>query len=507
MSDKKDLLLILQSHIPLVIIETHEERRALELLASVSNQLNQPLKTWTITQGLRSHSHSEPESSNAYDAWELQRDNFQVNLSDNTPQAMLKEIAKHNQPCTFALLDFHPHLDDPLIVRHLKEIALNATINKHNIVLISHDLDTPSELERLSAYFKLSLPSQDEIFNAIISESKIWAIKNKGAKLKADREAIKQLTKNLLGLSTTDAKRLIRNAIYDDGAITQEDATNVAKAKYELIGQNGVLSFEYDTARFADVGGLASLKKWLDVRKEHFIHSADKLDQPKGILLLGIQGGGKSLAAKAVAGAWGTPLLRLDFGVLYNKFFGETEKNIREALNTAAIMAPCVLWIDEIEKGIATGENDNGTSQRVLATLLTWMAENKNKVFIVATANSIEKLPPELIRKGRLDEIFFVDLPTESVRKDIFHIHLEKREHLSTDFDLYALAHASINFSGAEIEQAVVAARYSAHALKKSMTTEHILHELKITKPLSIVMSHEIDKLRHWASERTVPAH
>jgi SpoVK/Ycf46/Vps4 family AAA+-type ATPase len=507
MSDKKDLMMILQSHIPLVVIETHEEHRALELLTDVAATLGKPLKTWSITQGLNSYGYAAQTEPSSFEKWELQRESQFIEKDPNDPTAMLKQINKNAAPSIYALLDFHPHLNDPLIVRHLKEIALNSPVNQNHIVLISHSLDIPAELQRLSARFSLTLPSHDDIFKLIIEESKVWAVKNQGSKLKADKEAIKLLAKNLLGLTTTDAKHLIRNAIYDDGAITHEDVSNIAKAKYELIGQNGVLSFEYDTARFADVGGLSSLKKWLEIRKPHFVQSSDKMDQPKGILLLGIQGGGKSLAAKAVAGAWGTPLLRLDFGVLYNKFFGETEKNIREALKTAAIMAPCVLWIDEIEKGIATGDNDGGTSRRVLATLLTWMAENTAKVFIVATANSIQNLPPELIRKGRLDEIFFVDFPDPEARKEIFRIHLKKRGYTPSEFDLEALATGSHEFSGAEIEQAVVAARYAAHAQANALSTEHILRELSTTKPLSVVMSQEIVNLRQWATKKTVAAH
>ena len=505
MSDLKDLALILQSHIPLTIIETHEESRALELLSKVSSELKKPFKTWTITQGLRSHSRSEPIS--AYDKWELQRNPQGLDLGPNEPHRVLEQINKERDAAIFALLDYHPHLEDPLVVRHLKEIALNASINNHHVVLISHHLNIPDELQRLSARFNLSLPSKKEIFKLIVEESKVWAVKNNGAKLKADKDAIKLLATNLLGLTITDAKRLIRNAIYDDGVISHHDIPNITKAKYDLIGQNGVLSFEYDTAHFADVGGLESLKRWLNIRKSHFTQTSSDFDQPKGILLLGIQGGGKSLAAKAVAGAWGIPLLRLDFGVLYNKFFGETEKNIREALKTATIMSPCVLWIDEIEKGIASGDYDSGTSRRVLATLLTWMAENTAKVFIVATANNIQNLPPELIRKGRLDEIFFVDFPTLNARKEIFAIHLEKRNFSVVDFNIAQLSDNSQNFSGAEIEQAIVAARYSAHAKEQKLSTEHVLEELKKTKPLSVVMSHEIDNLRQWASDRTVSAH
>jgi SpoVK/Ycf46/Vps4 family AAA+-type ATPase len=224
------------------------------------------------------------------------------------------------------------------------------------------------------------------------------------------------------------------------------------------------------------------------------------------VLLLGVQGAGKSLAARAVAGSWRLPLLRLDFGALYNKFHGETERNLREALETAAQMAPCLLWMDEIEKGVATGDSDGGVSRRVLGTLLTWMAERKDRVFMIATANDIESLPPELLRKGRFDEIFFVDLPGPANRAEIFRIHLAKRSHPVEKFDLTALAAAAERFSGAEIEQAIMAGAYAAHAEGKTLETRHVLQEIAATRPLAVVRREKVAELREWAESRTVPA-
>jgi SpoVK/Ycf46/Vps4 family AAA+-type ATPase len=278
------------------------------------------------------------------------------------------------------------------------------------------------------------------------------------------------------------------------------------QAKYDLISKAGVISYEYDTAKFSDVAGQANLKRWLEHRRKAFTSKASSLDKPKGIMLIGVQGSGKSLAAKAVSGIFGIPLLRIDFGALYNKFYGETEKNLRNALETAEIMQPCVLWMDEIEKGITTDGSDDGLSQRMLGTLLTWMAERKSRVFIVATSNNIEKLPPELIRKGRLDEIFFIDLPKSKVREDIFHIHLRKRNLAPSGFDLKLLADSSKGFSGAEIEQAIVSSIYSAHAQDTTADTELLLKEIKHTKPLSVVMAEQIGQLRLWAADRTVSA-
>ena len=222
------------------------------------------------------------------------------------------------------------------------------------------------------------------------------------------------------------------------------------------------------------------------------------------MLLIGVQGCGKSLAAKATAGIFGLPLLRLDFANLYDKYHGETERNLRESLNTADVMSPCVLWIDEIEKGLAGRGGETGTTQRVLGSFLTWMAQKKSQVFVVATANDISALPPELVRKGRFDEIFFVDLPNSEIRKLIAKIHLSNRGQDTKTFDLDNIADATQGFSGAEIEQAVVAALYAAHAQKKSLATEHVLAEVKRTKPLSVVMAERIELLRRWAEGRTV---
>jgi SpoVK/Ycf46/Vps4 family AAA+-type ATPase len=404
-------------------------------------------------------------------------------------------------------LDFHPYLDEALIIRLLKEIALDYPVKQNTVVLLSHELTIPGELERLCAGFSLSLPDAQQLEQLIADEAKIWTLKHHNQKVKADKKAMQMMIRNLQGLTMSDARRLVRNAIYHDGAITEDDLPYVMKAKYELLGQGGVLSFEYETARFAEVGGFKRLIGWINNRKAAFLQERDSvLDIPKGIMLLGIQGSGKSLAAKAVAGAWEVPLLRMDFGALYNKFFGETEKNIRDSLKAAEVMAPCVLWMDEIEKGIATGSYDSGTSRRVLASLLTWMAENKKAVFIVATANDISALPPELIRKGRLDEIFFVDLPAPETRAEIFAIHLSKRNQQPTDFDIQRLAGETEGFSGAELEQAVVAALYSAHSRSAAITTKHILDEINNTQPLSVVMAEQINALRQWSQGRTVTA-
>jgi SpoVK/Ycf46/Vps4 family AAA+-type ATPase len=332
-----------------------------------------------------------------------------------------------------------------------------------------------------------------------------WNVANSGS-VEIDPQARALLIRNLAGLTRADTERLAHGAVFSDGAIAASDLPEVMKAKYELLNRNGVLSFEYETANFADVGGLGNLKVWLEQRRGALSGEIPGLEPPKGVMLIGVQGCGKSLAAKAAAGILNVPLLRLDFGTLYNKFHGESERNLRESLQQAEVMSPCVLWIDEMEKGLAADSGDSGLSRRILGTFLTWMAEKNKSVFVVATANDISALPPELVRKGRFDEIFFVDLPDSRARVTILEIHLSNRGHDPKAFDLPALMQASEGFSGAEIEQGVVSAMYSANAVSASLTTEHLLAEFERTRPLSVVMREKIDKLRRWAAERTVPA-
>ena len=491
MQNLKDLELLLESSVPIILIESHEEARLIELFKRIIKNIAKPLFLWTVTEGLKRLDVDMP----------AQRHN-------SKPVELLSQIKITKHEGIYLLLDFHPFLEDPLHVRLMKDIALRQGNSCQNIVLISHDIELPEELEKYSARFKLSMPDRSQIEMMVRSEAKRWSKRNADLRIVVDKKFLNQMVESLIGLPIDDARRLIKGAIEDDGALNESDLSNIMQAKFKLLDQGGVLSFEYDTAKFADVGGLEGLKEWLQMRREIFSGEIQNpgLDAPKGIMLLGVQGCGKSLAAKAVAGTWGVPLLRLDFGSLYSKFYGESEKNLRESLKMAELMSPCVLWIDEIEKGISVGENDGGTSSRMLGTILTWMAENKAKVFIVATANDIEALPPELIRKGRLDEIFFVDLPDNKTRGIIFSIHLGKRKLNPDDFNVESLAEKSAGFSGSEIEQAIVSSLYSSLAQKTALNESHLLDELAKTRPLSVVMEEKIESLRSWAENRTVSA-
>jgi hypothetical protein len=509
MTERADLEILLASPVPLVTIQTFEEERTVELVKSIAKKLDHPVAKWTITDGLKSLTKHAQFSANDL---RLAGEDAAVSAtqeasSSRDPETALRAIRNGSRPGFYLLVDLHPFLDEPVHIRLLKEIAHACEKNHQKLIFISHELSLPSELSRFCANFSLSVPTPMEIGRIIAEEAAIWNVKPGAARIRADKQAVTALINNLSGLTRSDVRRLVRNAIHQDGAITADDVAGVTSAKRELIGQDGLLSYEFDTASMSEVGGFANLKQWLSRRQKSFSAAAQgRADRPKGIMLLGVQGGGKSLAAKAVAGIWNVPLLRLDFGVLYNKFFGETERNIRSALSTAEALAPCVLWCDEIEKGISTGDYDSGTSKRVLGTLLTWMAENQRPVFIVATANDISALPPELMRKGRLDEIFFVDLPGASIREEIFTIHLNKRTLDVAQFDVAALATASDGFTGAEIEQAVVSSCYSAQAEDATIGTQHVLAEINATRPLSVVMAEDIQRLRDWARERTVSA-
>jgi hypothetical protein len=488
--EQHDLTVILKSRFPVVAIESHEEARVLALLERIAEANGWILFVWSLVDGLRRSGNSNTMTST------------------RTLTECLAHVNVTTVSGLYVLLDAHPFLDDPLNVRLMRQIANSYAKAPRTLVLVSARLELGAELARQCAHFKLSMPDAAAMQALVREEAHEWS-RQSGRKASAQPEALELICKHLAGMPADDARRLVRRALEPEGAITREDIPRLVRLKHEASVSAGVLSLELDTASFADVGGLKGLRRWLELRRKPFLEQAGGLDRPKGILLLGVQGSGKSLAAKAVAGAWGLPLMRLDFGTLYNKFFGETERNLRDSLAAAEAMAPCVLWIDEVEKGIAVdsaGGTDGGVSRRVLGTLLTWLAERKSAVFIVATANDIHSLPPELVRKGRLDEIFFVDLPDAETRAQIFAIHLRKRGVDTTRFALPALAEAAAGFSGAEIEQAIVAALYESHAHARPLDEATIHAEIGRTQPLSKTMAERVADLRAWAEGRTARA-
>ena len=489
MQDFEDLSRVLAHHMPIVVVESYEERRALELITRASIKRSEAMYQWTLSEGLKRGQFGEEADSEA----------------TKKPLEVLRYIKSPEAPAgLYVLCDMHPFIEEAMVVRMLKDIALTREETGKTLILLSYEMEIPPEISRLCARFQFQLPGDAQLMSLVKEEAKKWSVNSK-QKVKTDPSTLRQMIQHLKGVTYSDARRLIRGAITDDGAISESDLPQINKAKFELMNMESVLAYEYQTAQFNEVAGLSKLKEWLDIRKSAFLNENESM-RPKGLLLLGVQGSGKSLAAKAIAGSWQLPLLRLDMGALYNKFFGETEKNLREALNLAQLMSPCVLWLDEIEKGLGTDQNDAGVSQRVLGTLLTWMSERPEPVFMVATANDIQKLPAEMVRKGRFDEVFFVDLPKEDVRRTLFEIHLKKRDVDASSVKLENCTVMSEGFSGAEIEQAIVSAIHVAQARKEVLAESHIIDELTRTQPLSILMGEKVMALQEWAEGRTVPA-
>ncbi len=516
MHDFHDLRLILRARIPLVVVETHEEPRILAEAERIAREAGLPFHAWTVADGLVHRTF----------AWQSPRADTRWGRADGTVpaaepparphtvdgtedlRAALAHVDRKGEPGLYVFCDPHPFLEDPVVLRRLREIVHAHAEAARTLMLVAPKVDLPAELARHAARLVVPVPDADGVRAILKAELDLYATQA-GQRARGDAEAAQLLVTHLTGLAEDDVRRLARHAIRDDGLLDRADVTRLVQAKRALTGGAG-LELVMDGATLDDVAGMHALKGWLAQRRDVFVGApgSPRIDPPRGVLLLGVQGAGKSLAAKAVAGAWGVPLLRLDAGALYSKWAGETERQLRDALAAAERMAPSVVWIDEIEKGLASGsdDHDGGVSRRVLATLLTWMAERRSRVFLVATANDIERLPPELLRKGRFDEIFFVDLPDAPVREAIFRIHLARRGEDPGPFDLASLARASEGFSGAEIEQAIVAALYGAHARSARLDAQHVRDALAATRPLSVMMAERIDALRAWAAGRTVAA-
>ncbi len=499
MTELQDLTALIRANTALIVIETPDEARVVELFRQSLLHVWRALFRWSITEGLR--------------RIDLDRED----PSEVAPDASstLQAIRDADQRGIYLLLDFHHYLDYASTQRALREVVQRRDCQPHVLVLVGAKIALPPELEPLAVRFTPRLPDAHALLKLVREEAAAYQQEHGGRRVEADAAAVAQIVRNLQGMSETDARRIARHLIFDDGVLGSSDLPALARLKFELLNRSGHLHYEYDTARFADVAGARRLKRWIEQRRDTFIGDAalpgagiGMLDPPKGVLLLGVQGCGKSLLAKAVAGGFGVPLVRLDFGTLYDKYHGETEKNLRAALASTEQLAPCVLWIDEIEKGLAAGgtDSDGGVSRRVLGYLLTWMAERQSKVFLVATANQVHELPAELLRKGRFDEIFFVDLPDAATRAEVLALHLCKRGLRAEDFDLEALAASADGFSGAEIEQAIVAGLYAAHAERRPLDTALLRGELQNTRPLSVLMAEKVSALRDWARERTVPA-
>lgn len=492
--DKRDeLRLLVNSRHPIISVETSEEKRIEDLLSDVAAELDIPFFTWTVTQGL------------------LRKGTDQAMYETEDPEKMLGNMAKMRGDGIFLLKDFARYLDQDRLLRRLRELAASFREAKRSIVLSAPVLKLPAELDDDAVPFRIELPDDVlllKVVQATIAEFGMQA----RIKVELDTAGLKQVAQNLSGLTMEEARRTLAKCILERNKVDARTVSDVLEAKRNALRQEGTLTYLKAEANFADVAGLHNLKEWLHKRRGALSAEGRKfgLEPPKGVLITGVQGCGKSLCAKAVAGEWSLQLARFDAGSLYDKFIGESEKRLRKSLEIAEKLAPLVLWIDEMEKGFAasgsSADVDAGLTQRILATFLTWLQDRKPGVFLVATSNNINALPPELLRKGRFDEIFFVDLPDAEARAELFKIHLKKRGRDPAGFDLAAVASASEGFSGAEVEQAIVSALYTAFSKQAQLSTEILVAECHATRPLSVTRREEVERLREWARERAVPA-
>lgn len=491
----KDLELLIRSRYGLIHVHSDEEDRVVSLLRHLGDAEGLTFFTWSRSRGLG------------------RADGLDVGIYDTgAPLNALRHITASTHPALYLLAGLtEQDMANPTLVSHLKDAAEALEGRDGALVLTGRDLVFPPSLEHRAAVVSLPEPGEKEYRELLVHLLRDMG-RQREVKIALSKEEVATLLKHLSGLTLLEAEKVLTKAIVEDHSLTVDDIRHVIDAKKEVVEREGLLEYYPVEESWAAVAGMAGLKAWL-AKRTAVVHSPEKaaefgLTFPRGMLLLGVPGCGKSLSAKAVASAWRLPLLKLDPSNLYNKYIGESEKNFKRAMRAAERMAPVVLWIDELEKAFAQGgdSEDGGVSQRILGSFLTWMQERSGDVFVVATANDVRRLPPEFLRKGRFDEIFFVDLPDAAVRAEIFRIHLEARDQDLAAFGLEALAAATDGFSGSEIEEVVVAGLYTAFAEGEPLRQATLEEEARRTRPLSVTRAEEIARLRAWARERTVSA-
>ncbi|MFN5242416.1 MAG: AAA family ATPase [Aphanizomenon sp.] len=490
---KEELNILIQAQYPLIYLVTSEEERAEQSIFKVSQEIKPQRRVyvWTVTHGIVEY--GQPRNTTQHNTV--------------SPEAAIDWIIRQKEPSIFILKDLHPFIDAPATNRSLRDAIASFKGMQKNIILMSPVQQVPIELEKEVVVLDFQLPDMAELNKVLTAHQE----QNRGRRLTT--EAREKLLRAALGLTKDEAEKVYRKAQVTTGQLTENEVNIVLSEKKQLIRRNGILEYLEEDETIDAVGGLEELKTWLTQRSNAFTERAREygLPQPKGMLILGVPGCGKSLIAKTTSRLWGLPILRLDMGRVYDgSMVGRSEANLRNALKTAESISPTILFIDELDKSFAgsggSGDSDGGTSNRIFGSFLTWMQEKKSPVFVMATANRVERLPGEFLRKGRFDEIFFVDLPTPEERQDIFGIHLTKRREEIARFDLEQLAKMSDGFSGAEIEQAVVAAMYEAFAQDREFTQLDIIAALKSTLPLSRTMQEQVTALRDWARQRARPA-
>ncbi|OKH14659.1 AAA family ATPase [[Limnothrix rosea] IAM M-220] len=492
---------------PIIVIETVEEERVLDLIKAVTEELQMPLFEWTTNLGLA----ATPGTKYAPRTNEYARPSVnQAVPFDNTVEALdaLKYIRGMERAGIFWLKDFATYLDDPKVLRELRDLANAYGLMNSAFVLTGESVTLPKSIAHDAVYFELGLPDEDELYQTL-SEVMRELKHRYRLKINLRGEDLNDFVHALSGMTLKQARQAIAYAALIDGELNREDILKVIHRKAQILKEESLLELYAAEENKAILGGFGGLKRWLSQAKAGFSAAAREvnLPSPKGILIVGVQGCGKSLAAKTIAQQWHLPLLKLDAGRLYNKYVGESEKNFRQAIKLAESMAPTVLWIDEIEKSFGGGsDGDGGLSLRLFGSFLTWLQEKSQEVFVVATANDLLQLPPELLRKGRFDEIFFVDLPNAQERAAIFTIHLKRHRQDIKSFNLKALVTAAQGFSGAEIEQVIIAGLYQSLYEQKVLATGSLIQQIKNTVPLSVSRKEDVEKLRAIASERFVSA-
>jgi hypothetical protein len=485
-----DLKTLILSRHPVIVIETLEEERATALVRSVAESVKLPYFDWSVTRG-------------------LSRPPLNVSIAGtHEPKGVLQHLEVVSLQAIFALLDFGRHLTEPAIIRRFREVAQIFVQKRSSIVLTGSSITLPPEIEHLVVRYPLELPGENELLEVVATVAHSLA-KTAGVKVELDAQQRSELVQALRGLTANQARQAVAYAALDDGVLSGDDIRRILDRKAAVVRDAGLLEYFPVEDNRHELGGFGKLKAWLDTARVGYSPEAQavNLKPPRGILLVGVQGCGKSLSAKFIARQWRMPLLKLDAGRLYDKYIGESEKNFERAVKLAESMSPVVLWIDEIEKALVatgSGDADAGVGRRIFGLFLTWLQEKKAEVFVVATANDLSLLPPELLRKGRFDEIFFVDLPDESERAEIFRVHLELRKQDPARFDIAAQVAATPGFSGAEIEQVVIAALYRALSLKQPLSDDLLRQQIDDTIPLSVSRREDIEALRQSSQGRFV---
>ncbi|MFM7078030.1 MAG: AAA family ATPase [Planctomycetaceae bacterium] len=495
----RELDVLIRARYPILYVNTWEEERVERCLREIAERRRKNLFVWTITQGIVK-SGSEPNRAKGGTG------------STCDPIAALDSVVGQLEPAIYLFKDFHHFTEDNRanvsVIRRLRDVAHHLRDTYKTIVISAPVTRISQELSKDVTLVDFGLPGTAE-FGELLDRILEDVRGKPGIRIDLDDAGRERLLSAARGLTLKEAENVFAKTLVLDGRLTGDDVDVVFGEKQQIIRKSGLLEYYASQASLQNVAGLDNLKDWLAKRSVAFTHRAKEfgLPAPRGVLLVGVQGCGKSLCAKAAANLWNLPLLRFDVGRMFSSLVGSSEENVRQALRVAESVAPAVLWIDEIDKALAgsggSGGSDGGTSARVFGTLLTWLSEKTAPVFVMATANDISHLPPELLRKGRLDEIFFVDLPTLDERREVFRIHLAQRGRDPAGFDLETLARGSEGFSGAEIEQAVVEALFDAFSGDRDLSTEIVANSLAQTVPLSRTMSEELVRLRNWASGRS----